>query len=172
MGAGGKVRGREGQPSEKGSDRILTLVFMVDQRGQLGSLPRTLTVNGLLGAAYARQVECWMNGPKDLLAVHPGVPKHCQGILSLLSGEQARGRVLLTVSLQSAREISARILERILRGSCEHTPVFRCGVHTDLGTGAPPQDAHSLRAWARGCGRSPKRRGSLRFLPRSEEQHV
>lgn len=55
-------RGREGQPSEKGSDRILTLVFMVDQRGQLGSLPRTLTVNGLLGAAYARQVECWMNG--------------------------------------------------------------------------------------------------------------
>lgn len=35
---------------------------MVDQSRQVGPLPRTLTVHGLLGAAYARQVECWMNG--------------------------------------------------------------------------------------------------------------
>lgn len=48
--------------STKGSDRILMLVFMVDQSGRVGPLPRTLTVHGLLGAAYARQVECWMNG--------------------------------------------------------------------------------------------------------------
>lgn len=50
------------QVSEKGSDRILTLVFMADQSGQVGPLPCTHAVHGLLGAAYARQVECWMNG--------------------------------------------------------------------------------------------------------------
>lgn len=35
---------------------------MADQSGQVGPLPCTHAVHGLLGAAYARQVECWMNG--------------------------------------------------------------------------------------------------------------
>lgn len=58
----------EGQPLQvlqKGSDRNSNAGVYGRPERAGRALPRTLTVHGLLGAAYARQVECWMNGQQE-----------------------------------------------------------------------------------------------------------